>query len=147
MLGVKLADSKQRPHFGDSRQYCVPVTFSPSHLQPESPQGGGDPAAQTFLPNAKALLSSPCLGFPRLRLICRRRLFQRICLPSFSPSPTAPSSAPPLSPSTFLPFYFILASSFPKTQADTISIIVLAISQWMKHGSRQESRGITMFHC
>lgn len=102
MPGVKLADGKQRPHFGDSRQYYVPVTFSPSHLQPESPQGGGDPAAQTFLPNAKALLSSPCLGFPRLRLICRRRLFQRICLPSFSPSPTAPASAPPLSPSNNL---------------------------------------------
>ena len=113
----------------------------------------GDPAAQTFLPSAKALLFSPCLGFPRLRLICRRRLFQLICLPSFSPSPTSPFPAPPhfilhrLSPSTFLHFYFTLASSFPKTQADTISIIVLAISQWMKRGSRQESRGVNMFHC
>ena len=120
MLGVKLADSIQRPHFGDSRQYYAHVTFSPSHLQPESPQGGRGPCSPDIPAQCKSPFIQSLPGLPQTQTNLQTEALPAH-LPSFLLSFThfSLSCSSPLHPSQAFTQYFLalllhLGIFFPK---------------------------------
>lgn len=146
---MKLADSFQHPHIWNSLQPNIraKATFSLSCLPPGNEQGKGTQEPSIPAVSMAPLMTNPCSGPPQtFCLQSRLRLFPANPPPSLLSfhlrllSLLLPLILHTLSPSNFLHFFFILASSSGKTKADTVSIIILSISQWMKGGSKPGSR-------